>query len=150
MDKIAFVERLKGAYSSGYNNVMGEYIMNWIDEEGINDTQLDTLEYLIANEYTYKGFPNLPAIKEIYKNGYSYFAGKTEDIYYPTIFVNHVVKKQRMDLPKIIKTYFDIEKKKFKEDKELTCYEACFLAFLVNLWVIIEIESMLTLIETMS
>lgn len=127
MDKESFIDGLKEIYN-GFTSTKARLIKEWIERENINNAQLDRLELLIVEEYPKTSFPLIHDLKTIYQNNYTNFAGKTEDIYYDTTFVNHVMRIEKLDLARIIKRYYAIEVKKFKQDKELNCYENYFLS----------------------
>jgi len=131
-----FIKNLSLRYPAGATDIKIEDIEGYIIRAKINEYQLDTIDLLMQENYSKTSFPFVKDIKDIFEKGYSVNNGqkyivdnyikKTDDIYYPTSFVNYVCNKQNMQIEDIIK-YYTIYETKNINGHDLNTYENYFL-----------------------
>ncbi|MGD8305196.1 MAG: hypothetical protein PVF17_00955 [Ignavibacteria bacterium] len=131
-----FIKNLTMRYPSGATDIRLEDIEGYIERTKITETQLDTIDLLVQENYGKTSFPTVKDIKDMYEKGYSIISGqkhlvdhhreKTNDIYYPQAFVCYVCDQQNMCIEDIIKFYKIYETKKINQH-EMNTYENYFL-----------------------
>lgn len=131
-----FINKLTSRYSTNATDIKIEDIEDYIKRTNITELQLDTINLLMQENYGKTSFPFVKDIKDIYEKGYSIISGqkhvvdrmteKTDDIYYPTTFVDYVCNKKNMQIEDIIK-YYKIYETKNMNGHEMNTYERYFL-----------------------